>query len=325
MLTILIKRGQEHMENPKVFISYSQDTKEHEEWVRQLATHLIDHGVDIILDQWDLRIGDDLLSFMESGLNSSKLVLCICSEEYVKKADDSRGGVGYEKNIIGYSLFKNSNANYVIPIIRNNSSKNLTPTFLNTKKYMDFRNDDDYQNNYNELINRIYDQDINKKPKLGKNPFEINSADKIYNKLNMESIKYNNPKDEGQVTFNYDNNSGIFTIGSGEKTFHTSWSKSGANSIYAYNDKVELIGYCENYRDYPTEEEIISDFNFSSRSRKVNIGDILIWINSKKHLAATKITSISNKDRGHSKTKVTFVYKIYKNFTEYNKKRLLNN
>ena len=55
--------------HPKVFISYSWDTEngddEHKKWVRDLATKLRSHGVDVILDQFDLRLGDDLPFFMK--------------------------------------------------------------------------------------------------------------------------------------------------------------------------------------------------------------------------------------------------------------------
>lgn len=47
--------------HPRLFISYSHDNEAHKEWVLTLATHLRQHmGVDVILDEWDLRIGGDL-------------------------------------------------------------------------------------------------------------------------------------------------------------------------------------------------------------------------------------------------------------------------
>lgn len=87
-------------EHPKVFISYSHDSEEHKNWILKLATHLRDHGVDVILDQWNVRLGDDLPFFMEQGLSSSHLVLCICSDKYIEKANANKGGAGYEKNFI---------------------------------------------------------------------------------------------------------------------------------------------------------------------------------------------------------------------------------
>ena len=48
------------MSTPKVFISYAHDSQEHKKWVLDLATMLRNNGVDAIIDQWELRPGDDL-------------------------------------------------------------------------------------------------------------------------------------------------------------------------------------------------------------------------------------------------------------------------
>ena len=96
------------MENPTVFISYSHDNDEHKAWVLKLATNLRSHGVNAILDQWDLRLGTDLRFFMENGLSSSALVLCVCSENYVRKVDAGTGGSGYEGMIMTQGLLQNA-------------------------------------------------------------------------------------------------------------------------------------------------------------------------------------------------------------------------
>ena len=70
---------------PKVFISYSQDNQEHSDWVLNFATKLRCLGIDVTCDIWDLNIGDDLLFFMNNGLNNVNIVICICSEKYEKK------------------------------------------------------------------------------------------------------------------------------------------------------------------------------------------------------------------------------------------------
>jgi hypothetical protein len=56
--------------NPKVFISYSWTTPEHEEWVVDLATRLMHNGVSVVLDKWDLKEGQDVYAFMESMVTS---------------------------------------------------------------------------------------------------------------------------------------------------------------------------------------------------------------------------------------------------------------
>jgi hypothetical protein len=105
---------------PIVFISYSHDSEEHKNWVLQLATRLRSNGVDIILDKWNLKLGSDLASFMERGLSKSTRIVCICSDSYVKKANEGKGGAGYEKQIMTAEIINDQNTNWVIPIIKNN-------------------------------------------------------------------------------------------------------------------------------------------------------------------------------------------------------------
>ena len=124
------------MDNPTVFISYSHDDKQHEAWVLKLATDLRSHGVNAILDQWDLRLGSDLRFFMENGLSASNLVLCICSEEYVKKVNSGLGGAGYEGMIMSQSLLSNANSEFVISIVRNNTSTQKVPFAFGSKLYI---------------------------------------------------------------------------------------------------------------------------------------------------------------------------------------------
>ena len=93
----------------KLFISYSHDTEEHSAWVAKLAGHLRSHGVDVIFDQWDLRLGDDLPFFMENGLSKSNMVLIICSLNYVEKANSGISGAGYEKRILSSDMIYGGN------------------------------------------------------------------------------------------------------------------------------------------------------------------------------------------------------------------------
>lgn len=98
---------------PNVFISYSWDNEngnnEHKEWVSKLAADLRSHGVNVTLDQFDVRLGDVLPSFMEQGLATSHIVLCVCSENYVRKCNAVTSGVGYEKIILADELLNDAN------------------------------------------------------------------------------------------------------------------------------------------------------------------------------------------------------------------------
>lgn len=57
------------MENSiKLFISYSWTNQDHETWVLNLAKELVENGVHVIIDKWDLKEGQDSYSFMEKWL-----------------------------------------------------------------------------------------------------------------------------------------------------------------------------------------------------------------------------------------------------------------
>jgi len=131
---------------------------------------LRNRGVDIVLDQWDLKPGDDLPHFMETQLESSDFALMICSEKYVEKANAGEGGVGYEKMILTSSMLSKIDNKKIIPIIRENVSK-VRPTFLKSKLYIDFSIDEDAEYNFDDLLRVLLDAPLYKKPEIGKNPF----------------------------------------------------------------------------------------------------------------------------------------------------------
>ena len=169
--------------SPIVFISYSQDSSGHMQWVAKLGSDLIDEGIDVILDQWDCRLGGDLHKFMEKAVISADRVLLICTESYVRKADDGQGGVGYETMIVTGELVKNLGSYKFIPVIRQNNKKKILPAFLSTRKYIDFSDDKNYSDKLKKLVQELHNVKKIEKPKLGKNPFVSNTTKKKTNDL----------------------------------------------------------------------------------------------------------------------------------------------
>jgi hypothetical protein len=158
------------MNVPKAFISYSHDTLEHKKWVLELAIRLRNNGIDAIIDQFELKPGDDVPHFMETNLAKADKVLMICSERYVEKANNGEGGVGYEKMIVTSNLLQTINENKVIPIIRQNGNMDL-PTFLKSKLYINFSKNDDFEFTYDNLVRTIHNSPLFEKPAIGNNPF----------------------------------------------------------------------------------------------------------------------------------------------------------
>lgn len=155
---------------PKAFVSYSHDSQDHKKWVLDLATRLRNNGVDALLDQWDLKAGDDLPIFMEQGLSSADRVLMICTDKYVEKANSGAGGVGYEKMIVTADLLKRIDSNKIIPLIRQSGSHNV-PTFLQSKLFLDFSRPDQFEFSFDELIRTLHNAPLYEKPVIANNPF----------------------------------------------------------------------------------------------------------------------------------------------------------
>ena len=136
----------------KVFISYSYDTPEHKQWVSELIAKLHRKGVNMILDQWELRPGDDLAQFIEHGIRDSDRVLVICTDSYVRKANAGEGGVGYEPMIVTRKLVQDLGINKFIPVVRLALGEDKTPSFLGPQVYIDLPAEDQFDEKFNELL-----------------------------------------------------------------------------------------------------------------------------------------------------------------------------
>jgi hypothetical protein len=104
--------------NPTLFISYSWDDVDHQEWVRSLAHRLVENGVDVKLDQWNIQPGDSLTSFMETHLADCDRTLIVCTPNYAKKSVERKGGVGYEQQIISGHIAAGVERRRFIPVVR---------------------------------------------------------------------------------------------------------------------------------------------------------------------------------------------------------------
>lgn len=156
---------------PKVFISYSHDSPPHKAWVAELATKLQENGIEVCLDRWELRRGGDVPKFMEQSVGWADRVLMICTDAYVRKADEGKGGVGYEAMIVTGELVKNLGTAKFIPVIRQDNGKADVPKSMGTRFYVNFSEGQKIDEEFEELLRELHDEPALKKPPLGKNPF----------------------------------------------------------------------------------------------------------------------------------------------------------
>jgi len=156
----------------RVFISYSWDSQVHKDWVREFADSLATNGIDIILDQYDLRIGEDRLQFMETSVREADAVLCVCTSAYVSKANGRSAGVGVETSLITPQFFERmKSAKQFIPIVRQSDSTTPpTPDYLSALIFVDFRDDEAFRLQMEELLRHLHNRPKHRKPKIGGPP-----------------------------------------------------------------------------------------------------------------------------------------------------------
>jgi hypothetical protein len=156
---------------PRAFISYSHDSPEHKSWVLKLGSDLRAIGVDVVLDQWDLALGQDVSLFMQRGISEADRVVMVCSSDYVSKSEKGLGGVGYERLIVTAEVVQSIDTRKFIPILRGGDPTKKLPVFLGPRMYVDFENDGDYDARLVELAREIHGAPTTSKPALGPNPF----------------------------------------------------------------------------------------------------------------------------------------------------------
>ncbi len=156
---------------PIVFISYSHDSEEHKTWVRDFATELRYIGIDVILDQWEIGPGDDVPKFMEQSVRRALRVIMVCTEQYVRKADDGKGGAGYEAMVVTGELVQDLGSRKFIPVIRQAGENPTRPICVSTRYFVDFSHDENFAEKVEVLARAIHDAPRLEKPTLGTNPF----------------------------------------------------------------------------------------------------------------------------------------------------------
>lgn len=129
--------------------------------------------------------------------------------------------------------------------------------------------------------------------------------------LTTTGNEYFSRPSQGIVEFDYSNNNGRYTIGQGLYAFETVWSKASNTSIHAYSDgsNVDTIALVKN-SDSISGVADAKLFDYSSRSRTVRTGEVLLLRNKSGAYAALQVTNIQDDSRGDSRDLVAFNYKV---------------
>jgi formylglycine-generating enzyme required for sulfatase activity len=122
----------------RVFLSHSSDDKES---VRRLAEDLKRTGIEVWLDEWEIRVGDRITQKIQEGLKRTDyLALWLTREAVDSQWVETEWQSKYATEIAGGSAI-------ILPLLAEDCD---IPPLLRDKRYADFRNN--YNNGLKELL-----------------------------------------------------------------------------------------------------------------------------------------------------------------------------
>lgn len=166
--------GEVSVSKPKAFISYSWTSIGHQSTIKQWAERLLADGIDVVMDIFDLKEGNDKYAFMEQMVTDPTVthVLVMCDKAYAEKADSRMAGVGTESQIISQEVYNKVNQSKFIPIACELDENNdwYLPAFLKSRIGIDFSTAEAVNENWEQLVRLLYGKPLHIKPTVGKPP-----------------------------------------------------------------------------------------------------------------------------------------------------------
>lgn len=159
------------MSIPKVFISYSWDNNQHEEWVMAFANELRQKGVDATIDKFITQQGTmNLNRMMIESIKDSEFTIIVMTPNYAERADEFIGGVGLESQLL--LNFIQNEPSRIIPVLRSCSEMRTraVPFYLKGFEYIDFSDSSNFEDRLNDILHKIFKVDKYKQSPLGGRP-----------------------------------------------------------------------------------------------------------------------------------------------------------
>lgn len=235
------------IEHPKVFISYAWASEDYRLKVRSFATDLMGNGIDVLLDQWSLKEGNDTYAFMEQSVTDPTItnVLILLDPIYEKKANERHGGVGTETQIISPEIYNKVKQEKFLPVIfeRRENGEIPKPQYLKTMLHFDLSQEEKYDLEYQRLVKRLYGIEIIEKPELGKKPSWLEESSIIPTKTRtgyecLKQQKSDNVKKDEYRNF-------LFAV----KEKIVNFSKDELENGVSADEYIELYSNTKLYRD----------------------------------------------------------------------------
>lgn len=160
---------------PKVFISYSWTSQQHQDWVTSLAEQLENPGgIEVVYDLWDLKPGQDKYAYMERMVRDPSIskVVIIADRRYKEKADSREGGVGTESVIISQEVYEavEQEKFIALPTEVDEQGRPYLPIFMASRKYFDFSKPEQFYDRFEELVRYLHGKPLHRRPVRSRPP-----------------------------------------------------------------------------------------------------------------------------------------------------------
>lgn len=179
----------------------------------------------------------------------------ICTETYVRKADDGEGGAGYEAMIVTAELIRDLGANKFIPIIRQSSGGTAVPMCLAGRMYVNLSDTPDYEAQFQELLKRLHNVRTAEKSPLGTNPFAAKTfeEEKAHARREERRVEFSTVLSGAESAFRF----ALETARSGDKPAWRRLLKAsreqGVAKLIKAAEQLQQTGF---FRGQVTEEDV---------------------------------------------------------------------
>lgn len=158
------------MTAPKVFLSHASEDKDR--FVLDFARQLRENGVDVWLDQWEMKPGDSLVDkIFEEGLKEAHAVIIVLSAVSVQKP-------WVQEELNASVVNRISRGTKLIPVVIDECE---VPESLRSTVWQKVDSLDDYSQSLQRILSAIFD--VSDKPSIGKPPARFSGNEPLISGL----------------------------------------------------------------------------------------------------------------------------------------------
>ncbi len=149
-----LRLARQQQKATEVFVSYRHESERHREWSKRLAGDLRVNGINALLDEWEIGLGDSISDYAAAGISKADAMLFVVTESALAAVEGdatTRSVLKFEFQIANARRYRDGNFK-IIGILR---SGNRPPNHISDTLYLDFRQDEQYETQLARLVNGL--------------------------------------------------------------------------------------------------------------------------------------------------------------------------